>query len=89
MDGEAARNDAGCDHCRNTGYFGRVGLHRFMPATPGLRTAIRNGDHETIRKLVDDTCGNDLVEQAEQLILRGITTRAEVQRVLATGEGLK
>jgi type II secretory ATPase GspE/PulE/Tfp pilus assembly ATPase PilB-like protein len=28
---------AGCDHCRGTGYKGRVGLHELLVATPDLR----------------------------------------------------
>ncbi|MBB1473334.1 Flp pilus assembly complex ATPase component TadA [Luteimonas sp. MC1782] len=77
----------GCLECRNTGYYGRVGLYELMPVSPALRAKIsadmdlagfaRAGAAEGLRTL--RMAGAEKVAQ-------GLTTIAEVVSVLPPRE---
>lgn len=76
------KHGAGCPHCNNTGYHGRIGVYELLEITDTLADALRHNDvaaftHAThqqhgFRPLVQ--CGMDLAEQ-------GITTIEEVMRL--------
>jgi general secretion pathway protein E len=78
----------GCPECRYTGFSGRTGLFRFMSINETVRQAIRASDHQTIRDIVNTTCGNDLTAQAARLIETGVTTPAETGRVIGNADGV-
>jgi general secretion pathway protein E len=77
----------GCLECRNTGYYGRVGLYELMPVSPALRAKIsadmdlagfaRAGAAEGLRTL--RMAGAEKVAQ-------GLTTIAEIVSVLPPRE---
>ncbi len=50
-----------------------------------MRKAIRAGDHQAIREMVDVSCGAMLAEQAAALLSAGRTTEEEIHRVLHAG----
>ncbi len=33
----------GCEHCNDTGFYGRTGIYEMMPVTSTLRNAIADG----------------------------------------------
>ncbi len=72
---------AGCDHCRNTGYKGRVGLYEVMEVTDELRELILVGASslELRRKAVEDGMIT-LRGSGLQKIKDGVTTIEEVAR---------
>jgi type II secretory ATPase GspE/PulE/Tfp pilus assembly ATPase PilB-like protein len=70
----------GCDHCGNTGYRGRAGIHELMMVTRGLRHYIQTGkraDELQCHALGDGmrTLRQDGIEK----VLAGVTTIEEVR----------
>ncbi|HST45870.1 MAG TPA: GspE/PulE family protein [Luteimonas sp.] len=73
----------GCLECRNTGYYGRVGLYELLPITPALRSLIR-ADMELARfeqAAVGEGLRTLRMAGAEK-VAQGVTTVAEVVSVL-------
>jgi type IV pilus assembly protein PilB len=75
---------AGCSHCRDTGYSGRIGLYEVMPITPEIARLIleRRSADEIARLAAEQGMRSMLVDGMEK-VERGITSRAEVIRVVA------
>lgn len=72
----------GCNHCNNTGYFGRVGIFEFLSLTPGLREAIhRKVPTNELRKIAHAEGMTTLKEDGLRLVRAGITTLEELKRV--------
>ena len=70
----------GCDHCGNTGYRGRAGIHELMMVTRALRQDIQTGKRadELQRQALADgmrTLRQDGIEK----VLAGVTTIDEVR----------
>jgi Tfp pilus assembly pilus retraction ATPase PilT len=74
----------GCEHCKNTGYSGRVPIAELLTPTAELRDAIVRGAtaHE-IRNAMRAAGVPTMREQALKLVTLGVTSIEEVNRVLA------
>ena len=66
---------AGCERCLGTGYRGRVPIVEFVRLTDELRRGLREQRNALAPEIT-------LQESAQELIAQGITTPAEVERVL-------
>jgi type II secretory ATPase GspE/PulE/Tfp pilus assembly ATPase PilB-like protein/ActR/RegA family two-component response regulator len=75
----------GCDHCKQTGYFGRTPVAELLTPSDELRATIARGatSHE-IRKAMHDAGMPSMRQQALALVARGITSLEEIDRVLAS-----
>jgi len=72
----------GCDHCRQTGYFGRTGIFEILPFDTEVKEAIRrNVDLAHLRALVREKGVKSLFDDGMERVLRGVTTYEEVVRV--------
>ncbi len=74
----------GCVYCNNSGYRGRIGVYEIMPITPTLRDCISRGvGAEEIQKVALKEGLTTLRVGAAKLVLKGITSITEVERVAA------
>ncbi len=74
----------GCNYCNNSGYRGRIGVYEIMPITPALREVIsRGGGAEEIQKVALKEGLTTLRLGAAKLVLKGITSISEVERIAA------
>ncbi len=77
-------NPKGCNYCNNSGYRGRIGVYEIMPVTPALREVIsRGGGAEEIQKVALKEGLTTLRLGAAKLVLKGITSISEVERIAA------
>ena len=77
-------SEKGCNYCNNTGYRGRIGVYEIMPITPALREVIsRGGGAEEIQKVALKEGLTTLRLGAAKLVLKGVTSIAEVERIAA------
>ena len=73
----------GCDNCRGTGYSGRIALHEILRVDKNLRSLIINSrDLDEIRKCALKGGLQTLADDAQAKVRAGLTTLAEVQRVI-------
>ncbi len=76
----------GCPECRGTGYAGRAAVYEVIPVTPGIGRVIEHGLGESeIRRQARAEQRRTLREDAIAKIVAGITTPAEVLRVVQIG----
>ncbi|MBS0663120.1 MAG: type II/IV secretion system protein [Verrucomicrobia bacterium] len=69
----------GCEHCRGTGYQGRIGLYEWLPATAPLREAIGLGrPADELRQMARDEGMRSLREEGLDAVAAGRTTLDEV-----------
>ncbi|NLO73264.1 MAG: type II/IV secretion system protein [candidate division WS1 bacterium] len=69
----------GCQHCRNTGYSGRVALYELMLMNDELRRALSTGeDASVLRQIALKTGMKPLRFDGLQKIHQGVTTAQEV-----------
>ncbi len=72
----------GCDHCRQTGYYGRTGIFEILPYDTEVKEAIRrNVDLADLRSLVRRKGVRSLMDDGMERVIRGVTTYEEVLRV--------
>jgi len=72
----------GCDHCRQTGYYGRTGIFEILPYDTEVKEAIRrNVDLADLRALVRKKGVRSLFDDGMERVIRGVTTYEEVLRV--------
>ena len=72
----------GCDHCRQTGYYGRTGIFEILPYDTEVKDAIRkNIDLGDLRTLVRKKGVRSLFDDGMERVIRGVTTYEEVLRV--------
>ncbi len=77
-------SENGCAYCNNSGYRGRIGVYEIMPITPALREIIsRGGGGEEIQNAALKEGLTTLRLGAAKLVLKGITSITEVERVAA------
>ena len=75
----------GCKHCRGTGYSGRIALHEILRVEKNLRSLIRmSRDLDEIKSSALDAGLKTLADDAAEKIRAGLTTPAEVRRVLGS-----
>ncbi len=76
--------EGGCVYCNGSGYRGRIGVYEIMPITPALRESISRGDGaEEIQKTALKEGLTTLRVGAAKLVLKGITSISEVERIAA------
>jgi general secretion pathway protein E len=69
----------GCNRCRQTGYFGRLGIYEVMPFTEGIRRlTTADADAERIRRQALGEGMVTLRQSGIQRMLEGRTTYQEV-----------
>jgi type IV pilus assembly protein PilB len=70
----------GCDHCKGTGYKGRVGIYQVMPITDEMRQLImRNGTAFDIAEQAKKEGVRDLRQSGLIKVKQGITSLEEVE----------
>lgn len=73
----------GCERCNQTGYMGRVGVYEIMPITQKLRSVIaRHGSAEEIKDVAVEEGLSTLRDGARRLVLQGVTSVAEMTRIV-------
>jgi type IV pilus assembly protein PilB len=74
---------AGCDHCNNTGYRGRVGIYEIMHVNDKLRRAIaQRGNEAQLRDAALASGMTSLGEDGLAKVKAGVTTPEELLRVV-------
>lgn len=67
----------GCKHCLSSGYRGRIPCNNVFEADHEFKIAFSEGDIKKARKMVKKS----LIDHAEELVEKGITSRDEIFRV--------
>ncbi len=76
---------AGCRHCRNTGYRGRIAIHEMLVIDDELRDVITsNPTLITVRQLARQKGMASLLEDGLRKVREGITTLEEVWQAVGT-----
>jgi CheY-like chemotaxis protein len=74
----------GCDHCKHTGYVGRIPVAEVLAPNDRLREAICGGATASeLRAALHGTGWRSMRDRALALVAAGITSLDEVNRVLA------
>jgi type IV pilus assembly protein PilB len=77
----------GCEHCKHTGYSGRIPIAELLTPSDRLREAIsHNASVQEIRAGMRAAGFPTLYDQALSLVVSGVTAIDEVDRVLAMDE---
>lgn len=74
---------AGCEHCRGTGYLGRMALQEVMPVLPELKKFILKETQESV--LFDEARkfgAASMCEDGVRKVLNGLTTVSELLRAV-------
>jgi type IV pilus assembly protein PilB len=72
----------GCDHCKGTGYKGRVGIYQVLPITDEMRQVImRNGNSLDIAEQARKEGVNDLRQSGLLKVKAGITSLEEIEAI--------
>ena len=72
----------GCDHCKNTGYKGRIGIYEVMPISDDMRQLImRNGNSIDIAELAQREGVRNLRQSGLLKVKSGITSLEEIEAV--------
>lgn len=79
-----------CEHCRGLGYVGRVAAFELLTMTDELRAALAGQTNAAAMEQLACRAGHrNLLASAYQLVLSGVTTVAEVQRVFQEPQAVK
>jgi type IV pilus assembly protein PilB len=72
----------GCDHCKGTGYKGRIGIYEVMPITDDMRQLImRNGNSLDIAEQAQREGVRNLRQSGLLKVKSGITSLEEIEAV--------
>ena len=72
----------GCQHCRDTGYQGRTGIHELLVLDEAMRRAIiEGGDASQLHSLATKTGMLTLYEDGLRKVASGVTCLEELLRV--------
>jgi type IV pilus assembly protein PilB len=72
----------GCDHCKGTGYKGRIGVYQVMPITDDMRQVImRSGNSLDIADQAQKEGVRDLRQSGLLKVKSGITSLEEVEAI--------
>jgi general secretion pathway protein E len=72
----------GCEHCRNTGYKGRIAIAETLPIDDEMKDLlVQHAPISALKRLARDRGFQSLRESAISLMLRGSTTLEEINRV--------
>ena len=73
----------GCEHCRHTGYKGRIGIYEFMPVSLELKHMISDqGTLNHLRTQIKKEGREPLRIAGARKVIEGVTTLEEVLRVV-------
>ena len=76
---------AGCAECLHSGFRGRTGVFELLAIDPGIRGLIESRrSSPEIKALAMSRGMTTLAQAGQELVARGVTTRAEVTRVIET-----
>ena len=76
------KHGAGCPHCNNTGYHGRIGVYELLEIDSALADALRLQDSAAFNRAAERlTSFRPLVLSTLDLAEQGITTVAEAMRI--------
>ncbi len=76
---------AGCGECFGTGYRGRTGSFEILSINPAIRRAIHSRSLKELEAAMELTDFHPMIENCRKLVLDGLTSSEEVQRVLGGG----
>jgi MSHA biogenesis protein MshE len=83
----AMRKGAGCPHCFNTGFLGRIGVFEMLEINVAMADALRDGSVRQFNLAAhEDKNYRPLSYSALEYALQGVTTLEEVMRVTAEVE---
>jgi type IV pilus assembly protein PilB len=72
----------GCDHCKGSGYKGRVGVYQVMPITDDMRQLImRNGNALDIAAQAQKEGVRDLRQSGLLKVKAGVTSLEEIEAI--------
>lgn len=72
----------GCDHCNNSGYRGRLGIHELLTTSDALKTAIKTKSSTDVVRTLAAASGMTTLKQDGILkVMQGLTDISEVRRV--------
>lgn len=81
---------AGCDHCNNTGYYGRIAIYEILTLTDSIRAAILDKPRSDYIKRIAMRNGlKTLRQNGWKAVVDGITTPDEVINVTVRDEYLE
>lgn len=81
--GFEARRGTGCEHCLNTGYYGRTGIFEIFAVDNDIRSIIMNdGSEEQIRDAAEKKGMLNLRDAGLKKVREGVTTAEEFLRVI-------
>ena len=85
VSGRTIYRAAGCDHCRQSGYSGRVGIFELLEMNPDLRDGVfRSESTGRLRELAVTAGGmRTLRADGHRKIIGGVTSIEEILRVLS------
>jgi len=73
---------AGCDHCRGSGYRGRIGIYEMLLVDDNFRDMInKDPSVNNMRRVFQASGANTLFEDGIIKVRQGLTTIEEVLRV--------
>lgn len=73
----------GCEHCGNTGYYGRIAVHEIMYIDEEIRNAIAQGQSSTeLRQLALKRGMTSLAQVCGEYVLDGITDISEMLKLV-------
>ena len=73
----------GCEQCGDSGYQGRIGIYEIMPIDEAIRDAmLKKASASDIKKIAVSEGMKTMVEDGFEKAAKGITTLAEVLRVI-------
>lgn len=80
--GQKLWRGAGCESCRQTGFYGRTGIFEVLMYDTEVKDAVRrNVELSELRALVRKKGVPSLLDDGMERVVRGITTYEEVLRV--------
>lgn len=78
---------AGCTRCAGVGYRGRVAIFELLPMTSVVRSAVARGETALDLAVIASPAGYEpMMSEGLELVARGETSRAELERVLGSGD---
>lgn len=80
--GQKLYKGEGCSDCNGSGYKGRIAIHEIVLMTKAMKTLLeKRASEEEMRKLAISEGTQMLAQSAASLVLEGITTVEEMNRV--------